>query len=84
LSPTESHRAHAAALIRAGQRVLLEKPLTGTLDAAFVDCCRTGQPFPTSHGDGLRAQQVISAGMPAVFTEEHAARVEAASAASSR
>ncbi|MBL8176636.1 MAG: Gfo/Idh/MocA family oxidoreductase [Bryobacterales bacterium] len=30
-SPTDCHRANTTALIRAGQRVLLEKPLTGTL-----------------------------------------------------
>jgi len=29
VTPTELHREHAAALIRAGHRVLLEKPLTG-------------------------------------------------------
>jgi myo-inositol 2-dehydrogenase/D-chiro-inositol 1-dehydrogenase len=31
--------------------------------AAFVECCRKGEAFPTTHRDGLRAQQVISAGM---------------------
>jgi myo-inositol 2-dehydrogenase/D-chiro-inositol 1-dehydrogenase len=31
-SPTEHHREHAEALIHAGQRVLLEKPLTGSLE----------------------------------------------------
>lgn len=36
--------------------------------AAFIDCCRGGRPFPTSHRDGLRAQQVIAAGMRAVKT----------------
>jgi myo-inositol 2-dehydrogenase / D-chiro-inositol 1-dehydrogenase len=44
--------------------------------AAFIDCCRSNQPFPTSHRDGLRAQQVISAGMQAVITPAHAAEVE--------
>jgi myo-inositol 2-dehydrogenase/D-chiro-inositol 1-dehydrogenase len=38
--------------------------------AAFVECCRAGAPFPTSHRDGLRAQEVISAGMQAMITEE--------------
>src|SRR5277367_884336 len=33
VTPTEDHREHAAALISAGYRVLLEKPLTGTLEA---------------------------------------------------
>jgi myo-inositol 2-dehydrogenase/D-chiro-inositol 1-dehydrogenase len=32
VTPTDNHREHAAALISAGYRVLLEKPLTGTLD----------------------------------------------------
>lgn len=36
--------------------------------AAFIHCCRTGEPFPTSHRDGLRAQQVIEAGMSVART----------------
>src|SRR5687767_3439791 len=32
VTPTDLHRQHAATLIAAGHRVLLEKPLTGTLD----------------------------------------------------
>jgi len=44
--------------------------------AAFIECCRTGQPFPTSHRDGLRAQQVISAGMERVITPQQAAQVK--------
>ena len=43
--------------------------------AAFIECCRTNQPFPTSHSDGLRAQQVVSAGMKAVLTPPQAATV---------
>lgn len=43
--------------------------------AAFIDCCRTGAPFPSTHRDGLRAQEVISAGMQAVITQEQAAPV---------
>lgn len=31
--------------------------------AAFIECCRNQAPFPTTHRDGLRAQEVISAGM---------------------
>jgi myo-inositol 2-dehydrogenase/D-chiro-inositol 1-dehydrogenase len=31
--------------------------------SAFVECCRTAAAFPTTHRDGLRAQEVISAGM---------------------
>ncbi|MBV9501871.1 MAG: Gfo/Idh/MocA family oxidoreductase [Acidobacteriaceae bacterium] len=44
--------------------------------AAFVDCCRTGAPFPTSHCDGVRAQEVISAGMRGIAGPEQAAWVE--------
>ena len=43
--------------------------------AAFIDCCRTGAPFPSTHRDGLRAQQVISAGMERVLSWEQAAPV---------
>jgi myo-inositol 2-dehydrogenase/D-chiro-inositol 1-dehydrogenase len=43
--------------------------------ATFVECCRMNAPFPTSHRDGLRAQEVISAAMNAVIRAEQAARV---------
>jgi myo-inositol 2-dehydrogenase/D-chiro-inositol 1-dehydrogenase len=43
--------------------------------ASFVECCRGGTPFPATHRDALRAQQVISAGMRAVITWQHAAAV---------
>jgi predicted dehydrogenase len=43
--------------------------------AAFIECCRTGAAFPTSHRDGIRAQEVISAGMQGVIGPEQAARV---------
>lgn len=43
--------------------------------AAFVECCRVGTPFPTTHRDGLRAQEVISAGMEATFGTINAAEV---------
>lgn len=46
--------------------------------AAFVECCRTGAAFPASHRDGVRAQQVISAGMRAMVTRERAAAVDLA------
>ncbi|MBV9294424.1 MAG: Gfo/Idh/MocA family oxidoreductase [Acidobacteriaceae bacterium] len=44
--------------------------------AAFVECCRKNTPFPVTHRDGLRAQEVISAGMQAVIPLDQAARVE--------
>lgn len=43
--------------------------------AVFIDCVRRGAPFPTSHRDGLRAQQVIAAGMAAPYTRDKAAVV---------
>jgi predicted dehydrogenase len=35
--------------------------------SAFIECCRSGAPFPITHRDGLRAQEVISAGMQGMF-----------------
>jgi myo-inositol 2-dehydrogenase/D-chiro-inositol 1-dehydrogenase len=35
--------------------------------ATFIQCCSEKKPFPSTHRDGLRAQEVISAGMKAVF-----------------
>jgi len=43
--------------------------------AIFVDCCLAKKAFPTSHADGLRAQEVVSAGMRAVVTQEQRAKV---------
>ena len=43
--------------------------------AAFIDCCRNQKPFPTTHRDGLRAQEAISAGMNAIAGREQAAPV---------
>ena len=45
--------------------------------AAFVDCYVSGKAFPTSHRDGLRAQEVVSAGMQAVMGPDRAAAVSA-------
>ena len=43
--------------------------------AAFIDCCRNETPFPVTHRDGIRAQEVISAGMRGMIGSEQAARV---------
>jgi len=45
---------------------------------AFIRCCQEGTPFPATHRDGVRAQEVISAGMRALFGAEDGARVEGA------
>jgi myo-inositol 2-dehydrogenase/D-chiro-inositol 1-dehydrogenase len=44
--------------------------------AAFIESCRTGAPFPVTHRDGLRAQEVIAAGMNAAIGPENAAHVK--------
>jgi predicted dehydrogenase len=46
--------------------------------AAFIECCQSGATFPTSHRDGLRAQEVVSAGMRAVVTPAQTATLETA------
>jgi myo-inositol 2-dehydrogenase/D-chiro-inositol 1-dehydrogenase len=43
--------------------------------SAFIECCSAGAPFPTTHRDGLRAQQVISAGMQGMLGPDSAAGV---------
>ena len=43
--------------------------------AAFIECCREGLPFPITHRDGLRAQEVIAAGMRRMVTSSDAAAV---------
>ena len=43
----------------------------------FIQCCAENKPFPSTHRDGLRAQEVISAGMKAVFGKDQAAVVGA-------
>jgi myo-inositol 2-dehydrogenase/D-chiro-inositol 1-dehydrogenase len=45
--------------------------------ATFIQCCSENRPFPSTHRDGLRAQEVISAGMQAVIGADHAAVVGA-------
>lgn len=44
--------------------------------ASFIRCCQQGAPFPTTHRDGVRAQEVISAGMRALFDLDDAAQIE--------
>ncbi|MBY0507662.1 MAG: Gfo/Idh/MocA family oxidoreductase [Bryobacteraceae bacterium] len=43
--------------------------------AAFVECCRAGTPFPITHRDGLRAQEVIAAGMRKMLTCADGSRI---------
>ncbi len=43
--------------------------------AEFIECCRADRPFPSNHRDGVRAQEVIAAGMAALFTENEATKL---------
>jgi len=45
---------------------------------AFVESCLKEKPFATTHRDGVRAQEVIAAGMRAVVTPGHGAAIEQA------
>ncbi len=44
--------------------------------SAFIECCRSGASFPTTHRDGLRAQEVISAGMQGMLSRGHGVQVK--------
>ncbi|MCC7236920.1 MAG: Gfo/Idh/MocA family oxidoreductase [Bryobacterales bacterium] len=46
VSPTEHHQRHAMTLIRAGHRVLMEKPLTGTLSGDLACAAELDRDFP--------------------------------------
>ncbi len=46
VTPTNLHREHATTLIRAGQRVFLEKPLTGTLDGDTEFAAELDRDYP--------------------------------------
>jgi myo-inositol 2-dehydrogenase/D-chiro-inositol 1-dehydrogenase len=42
----------------------------------FLECCRSGKPFPVTHRDGLCAQEIISAAMKASIRKEDMATIE--------
>lgn len=48
VTPTERHREHAALLVAAGHRVLLEKPLTGSLAGDREFCETLDRDYPNS------------------------------------
>ena len=48
VTPTNGHRDHATTLIKAGHRVLLEKPLTGTLEGDAEFCGELDRHHPTA------------------------------------
>ncbi len=41
----------------------------------FLECCRTGKPFPITHLDGLRAQEIVAAAMNASIKKEDMAAI---------
>jgi myo-inositol 2-dehydrogenase/D-chiro-inositol 1-dehydrogenase len=41
----------------------------------FLECCRKGKPFPVTHRDGLRAQEVISGAMGCLVRSENMGRI---------
>jgi myo-inositol 2-dehydrogenase/D-chiro-inositol 1-dehydrogenase len=46
ITPTEHHREHAKLLLQAGHRVLLEKPLTGTLEGDTAFAAELDRDYP--------------------------------------
>lgn len=48
VTPTAMHREHSAALIRAGQRVIVEKPLTGSLEGDREYCAELDRDHPNA------------------------------------
>ena len=46
VTPTDRHREHATALIARGQRVLVEKPLTGVLETDLEFAAELDKPHP--------------------------------------
>lgn len=48
VTPTHGHRNHASTLVKAGQRVLLEKPLTGTLEGDMAFATELDRDYPNA------------------------------------
>ena len=48
VTPTEKHREHASTLVKAGHRVILEKPLTGSLEGDTAFCAELDRDYPNS------------------------------------
>ena len=42
----------------------------------FLECCREGKPFPVTHLDGLRAQEIVAGAMGASIREADMARID--------
>jgi len=42
----------------------------------FLQCCQTGQPFPITHRDGLRAQEIVAAAMSRSVRKQDMATID--------
>jgi myo-inositol 2-dehydrogenase/D-chiro-inositol 1-dehydrogenase len=42
----------------------------------FLECCRSGQPFPITHRDGLCAQEIVSGAMKGCIRKEDMVRID--------
>lgn len=42
----------------------------------FLICCREGKPFPVTHLDGLRAQEIVAGAMSASIRKEDMAAID--------
>ncbi|MEO6965870.1 MAG: Gfo/Idh/MocA family oxidoreductase [Acidobacteriaceae bacterium] len=42
----------------------------------FLKCCRNGEPFPVTHRDGLRAQEIVAGAMKSLMRWEDIGRIE--------
>lgn len=42
----------------------------------FLECCREGKPFPITHLDGLRAQEIVSGAMSASILKENMGAID--------
>jgi myo-inositol 2-dehydrogenase/D-chiro-inositol 1-dehydrogenase len=42
----------------------------------FLNCCRSGEPFPVNHLDGLRAQEIVAGAMSASIPREKMGPIE--------
>lgn len=42
----------------------------------FLQCCRDGEPFPVTHRDGLRAQEIIAGAMKSSIMKEDMGQIE--------
>jgi predicted dehydrogenase len=42
----------------------------------FLKCCRNGEPFPVTHRDGLRAQEIVAGAMKCSIGQVDMGRIE--------